>query len=176
MLGKRQAGNWLGSNLMATLQDAYKVMIRDSVSPTLRSLGFRGSAGSYEFPHPDYWVLLAFQKSVANRANFVKFTINTCIVRKSVWNAARRWRSQLPSRPSAGVWYGDFTWQRRSGHLLGKGDMWWTIESKWQLRRVERQVLAAIERVVVPAMHDQLAAQSALDERNLASPKFHGSS
>lgn len=111
-------------------------------------------------------MLLGFQKSTANTARAVLFTINVTAVSKRTWAEVRALHAYLPDRPSANVFYtapgykvhGFDVWQTRIGLLRpDRRDTWWTVTTRWSIRRVRLEVLEAIRKCALPAIEKQLA-------------------
>jgi hypothetical protein len=60
-----------------TAQDAFKQMVRDTVDPALREMGFKGSAAKAGwYTGGDYGGAFWIQKSVRNNKNHVRFTVH----------------------------------------------------------------------------------------------------
>jgi hypothetical protein len=64
-------------------QALYDALVKDTLSPAFRALGFKGSGGRYSMPGSDCWALLGLQKSAYSDAAEVQFTINLLVVNKS---------------------------------------------------------------------------------------------
>ena len=134
-------------------------MIRDAISPALRSMGFKGSSGRYELPHPDFWILLGFQKSKANSETYVKFTINIAVVRKSDWEEASLSRPLVPSRPDYSINWGVFGMPGlygRVGQFMRRGDLWWKIEYGRRRQTIAREIIQAVRDDVLPAIESAI--------------------
>lgn len=137
-----------------TAQEAYKAMIRDRLSPRLRALGFKGSGGSYEWPSQTHWIILGVQASQFSSADGVKFTLNCQVVRRDVWEEARRERSFLGPRPKPNTIAGNFVWHARIGSLMPRGeDRWWWLRPSDDVETLTDEVVAAVQDSVVPAIH-----------------------
>jgi hypothetical protein len=63
----------------AAAQDLYDQLVKQSLSPALRSLGFTGSGGRYSLRNEDCWVLVGFQKSAYSDGDEVRFTVNLLV-------------------------------------------------------------------------------------------------
>jgi uncharacterized protein DUF4304 len=146
---------------MTTAQEDFKHMMKASVVPALREMGFKGSGQSFHIPSDDYWVLIGFQKSVASDSTTLRFTINLSVSSKAGWVEARRERAFLPERPSPNTFYGSFIWQRRIGKLLpDHEDKWWTVSAESTTDQVGSEVVAAIRAYAMPAIQRQLEPSS----------------
>ena len=96
---KRVSANAVG----VAAQSIYQDIVKDSLSPALRQLGFKGSGGRYSLPCAHCWAQLGFQKSVYSDAEEVQFTANLQVVNTSDWAEARTERPYLPERPAPGT-------------------------------------------------------------------------
>jgi hypothetical protein len=85
---------------MTTAQDTLIAMLRESVAPALRDLGFKGSGQNCHLPSDDVWALVGFQKSQWSEATKLTFTANITVASRRIWATARETRN-LPERPSA---------------------------------------------------------------------------
>ena len=137
-------------------QAMYDALVKDTLSPALRALGFKGSAGRYSMPCSDCWALLGFQKSAYSDAVEVQFTINLLVVNKSAWNAARQEAPHLPERPTPTTWYGEPAAQARIGDLTPEGeDKWWRVYSPANMAAVGNDVLHDITEYALPWLRHQ---------------------
>ena len=88
---------------MATAQNKYRQLLKDYLSPALRSRGFVGSGGKYRLPDDKAYVLLGCQKNKWNTEDAVEFTINISVIGKQAWEAGREiqgeWMGKEP-RPN----------------------------------------------------------------------------
>lgn len=103
-------------------------MIKDEISPAVRHLGLRGSAGRYVLPSETHWALVGFQKSAYSDALEIQFTINLTAISFAVWESMVKQRPHLGKRPKPSVVYGDWAPQTRIGPLLpDPADKWWRV-------------------------------------------------
>jgi hypothetical protein len=145
---------------MATAQDAYKIMIRDHLSPRLRAAGFKGSSGAYELPSPSHWVVLGVQASQFSNAAEVRFTMNCQVVRRDAWEDARRERTHLGSKPKPNTIAGGFLWHSRIGKLMPAGqDKWWSLHPNDPLEVLAEEVVAAVTDYLLPAIQGEISAE-----------------
>jgi hypothetical protein len=132
-------------------------MLKTSVAPGLRSLGFKGSGQNYRLPADDHWAMLGFQKSTSSDARHVRFTANVLVVSRSAWDAARSQSPHLPERPTASTYWGTFVWQKRVGALLPGGeDLWWEVEAGTDPAELADAILWAVQDYVLPAMRRRM--------------------
>jgi hypothetical protein len=96
----------------------------------------------------------------------VRFTVNVTAVSKRTWAEVRALHEDLPDRPSANVFYttpglkfyGFDVWQTRIGLLHPDSrDTWWTVTTRWSVRRVKVEVLEAIRKYALPAIEQHMA-------------------
>jgi len=140
--------------------DAYNAMLKDTVGPRMRELGFRGSGGVYTRPDPDYFIRVGFQKSVYGSRQHVKFTLNLSAISKAQWGHARTDRTNLPKEPAANTFYGLEHWQRRINLLMPAQERppWWELTPQTDTPTLAREVLLAIERYALPAIDGVVGA------------------
>jgi len=116
-----------------TAQDAFKQMMRGTVSPALRKMGFKGTATkSLGYIDGDYGTAFWTQKSVHSVKSRVYFTVHL-----NAWHApsdALYWRRQL------------------LGLIPGNREAWWAIRDSQSADSVGEEVLAAFHRYGWPAM------------------------
>lgn len=113
---------------MDNAQATFKYWVKDSLAPTLASLGFKGSGQTYSLPGSECWMLLGIQKSTTNTSDRCRFTINLSATNKLLWSELRNWTHHwLAVRPSANsVSPGQAC--TRLGTVLPSGeDKWWEL-------------------------------------------------
>lgn len=138
---------------MTTAQEVYKVMLKEHLSPGLRGLGFKGSAGAYELPSETHWMVLGVQASAYSSADGMTFTLNCQVVSHSTWDAMRAERGYLGAKPKPNTVAGSFVWWSRIGELLPEGeDKWWSLRPGDDPAPIAREVLQAVRDFALPAM------------------------
>jgi hypothetical protein len=110
-------------------------------------------------PNETRWIQIGIQRSVHSDAEHIKFTINTQIADRRVWEEMRVERSCLPARPSPNTRYGTFVWQSRIGLLMpDRRDYWWELTPDSDLGELGSGVLDAVAAYLMPAIQRQIAA------------------
>lgn len=140
--------------MVTTALDVLAKALRTGVAPGLRDLGFVGSGQSFELRDPEIWRLLGIQKSSANSASRVKFTINLLSGRKSDWQAACEAHTYLPAQPKPNMFYAPVTRSRtvRIGQLMPDGrDHWWEANPSTPPAQLAADVLSVVENLALPA-------------------------
>ncbi len=113
-----------------TAQELYRAMLRDSIAPRLRALGWKGSGQRFALPDPGAWVQLGFQSSRFNTGDALEFTINISVIDRTAWEVYRAERPELPTRPNPSTHYSRRFEPVRIGHLLAaRRDTWWHIST-----------------------------------------------
>lgn len=141
----------------ATAQEAFSAMMKDSVAPALRQLGFRGSGQVFSLPSQTHFAQIGFQKSTYSTSDRVRVTANVSVIPIEVWEQARADSPNLPLKPAPSVFYGSFAWQRRIGDLLPSGaDTWWVIDGGCDPSPVATEIIESVRRYALPAMKAQL--------------------
>ena len=141
---------------METVQDEFKLLMKERIAPKLRELGFKGSGQNFNLPSESHWALIGFQKSMFSDSQELKFTINIFVVGKNEWDTARSERSYFPAKPSPTTKWG-IGWERRIGFLLPeKCDHWWSMKVNSNFETISGQVVEYIAKYALPAMREQM--------------------
>ena len=142
---------------MPTAQETFGSMMKEHVSPELRTLGFKGSGQAFTLPDDAHFAQVGFQKSTYSDSTAVRFTMNISVIPFDAWAEARLRKPYFPAKPSPSVLYGSLFWQKRVGQLLPGGeDTWWLVHAGQDTTSVANEVLAAIRTYVLPEMREQL--------------------
>ena len=150
-----------GRSTPATAQDRYGVLMREHLAPGLRSLGLKGSGGTFAIPDDLHWALVGFQRSQFSDRTHLRFTLNLTVGSKASWNEARAERSYLHDSPAPNTFYGSWIWQKRIGGLMPSGeDKWWRLDGSTDLQALADDVIGAMRDYGLPAMHARLASRS----------------
>jgi hypothetical protein len=138
---------------VATAQDAYRVLVNAHVSPALRALGFKGSAGRYQRPSETHWALFELQKSVYSDRDEIRFTANLFVAPRSLWRPSGTRVGIQSLKPVPGTyWDGDD--QARLG-MLGDGDdidVWWSLTPSTDLSELSVSFVSDLTTYGLPWM------------------------
>jgi hypothetical protein len=138
------------------VQEIYKELVKDRISPALRDLGLKGSAGRYHLPSDGHWALIGFQKSAYSNAEHIKFTVNVLVVSREEWDGIRATRSHYPEKPTAGTHWAAGA-QARIGALMPIGeDYWWDLLPSTSTDELSNNVLGTIRDYALPWMRQQI--------------------
>jgi hypothetical protein len=141
----------------ATAQQVFATMMKDTVAPALRQLGFTGSGQVFSLPSPNHFARIGFQKSTYSTSDQVRVTANISVIPVAVWERERADSPALPRTPAPSVFYGAFAWQKRIGDLLPSGeDTWWIIDRRTDPQTVAADIVESIRDHALPAMRRQL--------------------
>lgn len=145
-----------------TVQDDYRVMIRDHVAPALREMGFRGSGQNYVFPTETHWVSLWFQKSGSSDAHRIRFTLHLLVVGKDEWEAIRLGNQFAPERPRGhwGAPVRSWTVSYRPLPLESSGgwvQIWWELKAGEPVEPMADRVRRTIEKQALPRIEEFMA-------------------
>lgn len=144
------------SEVARPVQETYKELVKDQISPVLRDLGLKGSGGRYQLPSDDHWALIGFQRSVYSDAEHIRFTLNVLVVSHEEWSEARAGRTHYPEKPTAGTLWGAGS-QARIGGLMPVGeDYWWDLYPDTFTDELVTDVLGAIRDYALPWMRQQI--------------------
>ena len=135
---------------MESIQETFKISIKEKIAPNLRKIGFKGSRQNFYIPSESHWEMLSFQKSMYSDSTELLFTINLYVVKKDEWEKTRSSKSYFPVKPTATTSWG-IGLHKRIGHLMpAKKDYWWNINSKTNLDKLAKEVLEAVENYALP--------------------------
>lgn len=138
------------------VQETYKELVKDQISPAVRDSGLKGSAGRYQLPSDDHWALVGFQKSAYSDAEHIKFTVNLFVVSRDEWELARADHSFYPEKPTAGTHWAAGT-QTRIGRLMPVGDdHWWDLYPTTSPDQLVDDVVGAIREFALPWMRENM--------------------
>jgi hypothetical protein len=138
---------------VVSAQDEFRRFLRDLVSPAMRSVGLRGSAGRYYLPSLSCLAFVGFQKSEWSTGSAVNFTMNLKVVSREVWKLARVDQSWLPETPAPNTRYPVAEWSPRIGSLMPGGqDHWWWLQPGQQLEPLAVEVIGALTDYGLPAL------------------------
>lgn len=141
-----------------TAQVMYQRLVKDSLSPALRDLGFKGSGGRYSLPSSRCWAQLGLQKSAYSDAKEVQFTANLQVVNSADWAEARTRRPHLPQRPAPSTMYGaDVGADTRIGSLTPDGaDKWWRVYREVDIPVVVNDFIHDVREYAMPWFAEQI--------------------
>lgn len=145
-----------------TAQAIYADLLRTSIAPRLRTLGFKGSGARYVLPDDDRWLIVAFQKDRYSRSDWLSFTVNMTVAEKTAWAEAHAAQAWLPPRPGGNSNYPvDKTTVLRLGNLMPSGeDRWWEVVPGRPTILAVVEVLDAIEHLAMPWLRAQFARRA----------------
>lgn len=118
-------------------------MLRDLISPPLRELGFKGSAGKYRCTSDHWRFNVGLQKSTHNTNSLVEFTFNL-----SVSPILAEGRRQM----NVGI----RSWQLAQ-LTPDQHDFWWTLEPNTSVEELSNEVVNAIRNYGMPAFEAAVA-------------------
>ena len=141
---------------METVQEKFKLLLKERIAPRLRENGLKGSGQNFYIPSEGYWALMGFQKSMFSDSIDLRFTINLYIVTKDEWEIARSTKSYYPKKPTPTTKWSE-GWHKRIGQLMPeKTDHWWRLTSSTDLRSLSKEVITAIEIYGLPEMQERI--------------------
>lgn len=137
-------------------RDGYLRMLRTTVRPELKRLGFTGSGAAYTLPTPDHFATISFQQSSGNTWVRAKFTVNVQVIARRDWSqyAAQHGHGDTPD-PDSHYRVGS---TERLGQLSRHGyDYWWSVWAGFPTTDVAGDVIAAIRTGALPAMRQRIS-------------------
>jgi hypothetical protein len=139
-------------------------MLRDTVAPALREMGFAGSGKRFAFrpgvPTGDF-ALLGVQGWKYNDASLAMFTLNLMFLTAEDWALAQaqaaQWGLMPDAKPSPNTTY-FVGWEERVGYLSRPGhDHWWAVTNEADAEVVAADVIRRVRTFVVPQLTARLA-------------------
>ncbi|NUU18264.1 hypothetical protein HP550_13485 [Cellulomonas humilata] len=133
-------------------KDVRLEMMRSTVVPGLRTLGWRGSAPHFHLPVASGdLALLSFQATMHTSPTATMFTFEIAHITPERLAERRAQDPSVPARPPA--WFGQWAggWSSRIGALLDPGlDRWWVLRHPEDAPAVAAEVLLLVRDVAMP--------------------------
>jgi Domain of unknown function (DUF4304) len=140
-----------------TAQEAFTMMVKEQIAPSLRELGFKGSGQRFVLPSEKHWAQIGLQKFTRSNRDFVDFTANVTVVPRDVWEAERAEAPHLPKQPAPNIFYGTYAWQKRIGDLVPeREEKIWRVSPDRPTEHVAEEFVAAIRDYALPAMRKRM--------------------
>jgi hypothetical protein len=143
---------------LTTAQEQYRVLVRDHVSPKIRSLGLKGSSGKYSLPVPaPGWALVAMEKWRYSSRAEVRFRIKLFTVSQAAWSASPYGQEgKTPSGIVGGGYYGVDTHSACLSHQV-VAESWWTMTPITDIAALGQEIGEAMEAHGLPWLLDRAA-------------------
>jgi hypothetical protein len=133
-------------------RDVRLEMMRSTVVPGMRALGWRGSAPHFRLPVASGdLALLSFQTTMLTSATATAFTFEIAHITPEQLAERRAQDPAVPAQPPA--WYGMWAggWSSRIGGLLEPEiDRWWVLRQPSDTPVVAAEVLLLVSSVAMP--------------------------
>lgn len=143
-------------------QELYAALIKDHISPALRSLGLVGSGGRYSLPSETHWSRIGFQKSAYSDRQEIRFTVNLLVVSRNAWDEFRLQNPHIGKEPSATIWYGSPVATTRLGTLMpDQEDQWWQVGPAFDSALTAQDVILNLERYGLPWLRARMSQPDA---------------
>jgi hypothetical protein len=137
-------------------RDVYREMMRETVKPALRRLGFQVSGTTFTLPSTTHLAWIAIQQSPSNTWVRVEFTGSVQVISRAEWalRSASPAGTKAPS-PIANNYVG---WWARLGEVSAyQRDYWWSVWAGLPADDVASDLLAAIQDHALPALKSRIA-------------------
>jgi hypothetical protein len=146
----------------ATAQDTYRALVNAHLSPALRNLGFKGSAGRYQRPSETHWALLELQKSAYSDRDEIRFTANLFVVPCRLWQQSGTRTSIQSLKPVPGAHW-DMDDEARLGQLADADDIdvWWSLTPVTDLSELSASFVCDLTTHGLPWMDARLRPSQA---------------
>ena len=128
---------------MLLLQKSLDQLIKDVVTPVLKTEGFKKSGRNYYKKVDHYGLCFNIQSSLYNHSEEVRFTFNTGIFVPAVYELY--YDEKAPAFPKE---Y-DCINRKRIGELLGITDLWYSITNSTDEENLKRQLSLDLEKVII---------------------------
>lgn len=153
----------------STAQDAYRALLNGHISPALRELGFKGSAGRYHRPSDTHWSLLELQRSAYSDRHGIRFTANLFVVSRRRWQAPGN-RVGIQGLEPVDGFYRDTEALARLSMLASQEDIdvWWRLSPASDLADLAAFFIFTVTTYGLPWMD---AREQADDDDSTTSPK-----
>lgn len=132
-------------------------MLRTSVAPALRELGFRGSGLAYRLTNArgDHG-LLGIQKSVASSRTAALVTVNLAYFARADWDAAHT-AGSVAAKPTASARWIPSGWQERIGFLVDEPhDHWLSVRVPADVPVVTAHLVELVRDLALPQLTARL--------------------
>lgn len=135
----------------------YAALIKDRVSPAMRSLGLVGSGGRYSIKSRTHWALVGFQKSAYSDRQEIRFTVNLLAVSRAAWDNLRLEKPHLGKEPSATITYGPPVFTSRIGLLTAdQEDRWWQVGEGHDVDSVAQELISDVRLSGIPWLRERI--------------------
>lgn len=145
------------TSIGAGAQEEYAALIKDQVSPAMRSLGLQGSGGRYSIKSPTHWALVGFQKSAYSDRLEIRFTVNLLVVSRAGWANLRTEKPHVGNEPSATITYGAPVVTTRLGLVTAEHeDRWWQVGPGHDSQVAAQEVISDLQLFGVPWLRETM--------------------
>lgn len=164
---RRVRENLAPVEVSGTARQTYNAMLAQQIAPQLREWGLAGEGETYEFPSDTWFLRLAFVPAAWNTVTRFQFDVNVIAVTKEAWDQWRGNESSLPDTPDPAMYYAhNFSANGGLKSRLGefrrnRTDVRWTVYEQTDPTPVAADVLARINRKVVPQFTIRAQGQAA---------------
>lgn len=146
------------SDVPVTAQALYAEVLKSSLSPGIRKLGFTGSGGRYMKPSETCWALLGLQKSAHSDSSEIRFTLNLLVVNRNTWSKLQTEKHHFSAKPSPGILYGSPVSTARIGSVMPDGeDIWWRLYPGSDVGAVVSAVIDSVRNHALPWFDEEMS-------------------
>jgi uncharacterized protein DUF4304 len=136
--------------------DLLRAMLRDRISPALRSAGFRrsGTTWTHTAPNGDR-AIINVQSSRMSSASEAIFIVNLAALPEPWWS----WQQHLLGERARTPKEYDGLWRDRlhaRAEVHNRGDRWWSVRDSRSAERCADDVLAQLADTALPRLHELL--------------------
>jgi hypothetical protein len=128
-----------------TAQARYRAMLRDSVAPVLRSLGFKGSGTRFHRSEGDWRLALNFQLSKWNTRDSAEFDLNIVVSHVGTGGAVELLPREVKNL-APGAYFA------RLSYLCGLRDFCWKVTSESSAEPLANDLIECLRNRLTPVI------------------------
>jgi hypothetical protein len=131
----------------------FDLMLRTVIAPRLRELGWKGSGKAYQWPHPDYYRFIDFQKSAWGSRDEVVFYVNLEVVSCQEFETFVQGHPGINPKPTAATvhWAGQ---KARLDDDFGNPSGQFEVHADTDISHLGSHVVSLIRDRVMPVIYE----------------------
>lgn len=144
-----------------SLQEVFKQIVKETISPLFKSKGFKKSGNNFAKAFPDFSWAVNIQLSRHNTKEELEFTINTGIYTDKLFGTLNEWEPPKFPREHEAVL------RARISELKGESDSWYKLTPESDLDKIKKQLQSDILFVIFPYFHQMQTIEDVIRELEL---------
>ena len=141
-----------------TASELIQQIYSNHLNQIFRSYNFVGRRGEYVFPHPDYYIIVAFQKSKYFNSLKAEIIMNLTVISHREWENIKNVRPSFSDTPQPKVLYSDVVegYTGRVGSLGQGSHSWHTINvDTFDAIKIVSQISYELKKYALPIIEDR---------------------